>query len=162
MWKNYLLFTLVIGFGVFVYCNEAKGVNEYLNDYPSHCSEGSLEFYTELRGSDDKYTYLDGDGNPDNTYRGYDDDVSGFAGVRWRKELGSSCTDPYKRLMLQNSKLKQELELLKLCGRYKELELGAQFATVREMCKGVNRKEEDEGTDNKPAEDSIRSGNNIH
>ena len=43
--------------------------------------------------------------------------------------------------MLQNSKLKQELELLKLCGRYKELELGTQFATVREMCKGVNRKE---------------------
>ena len=87
---------------------------------------------------------MDGDGNPDNTYRGYDDDVSGFAGVRWRKELGSSCTDPYKKLMMQNQKLKQELELLKLCGRYKELDLGPQFATVREMCKGVNKKE-DEG-----------------
>ena len=42
---------------------------------------------------------------------------------------------------MQNQKLKQELELLKLCGRYKELELGPQFATVREMCKGVNKKE---------------------
>ena len=42
--------------------------------------------------------------------------------------------------MIQNAKLKQELELLKLCGRYKELELGPQFSTVREMCKGVNRK----------------------
>jgi hypothetical protein len=43
--------------------------------------------------------------------------------------------------MMQNQKLKQELELLKLCGRYQELELGPQFATVREMCKGVKRKE---------------------
>ena len=53
---------------------------------------------------------------------------------------------------MQNQKLKQELELLKLCGRYKELELGPQFATVREMCKGVNRKEN--GTDN---QDTVRS-----
>ena len=162
MWKNYLLFAFVVAFGVFVYCKEARAINEYLNDYGNHCSTGSIELYTDITGRDDKYSYYDGDGNPDNTYRGYDDDVSGSVGIRWRKELGSSCTDSYKRLMIQNSKLKQELELLKLCGRYKELELGAQFATVREMCKGVNRKEEDEGTDNKPAEDSIRSGNNIH
>ena len=157
MWKNYLLFTLVIGFGVFIYCNEARGVNEYLNDYTNHCSKGSIELYTDVTGRDDRYSYYDGDGDPNNHYRGYDDDVSGSVGVRWRKELGSSCTEPYKKLMLQNQKLKQELELLKLCGRYKELELGPQFATVREMCKGVNRKEEDEGTDNRTTEDSIRS-----
>jgi hypothetical protein len=34
----------------------------------------------------------------------------------------------------------QELELLKTCGKYKDLELGDQFATVREMCKGVSKK----------------------
>ena len=161
MWKNYFLGALVIGFGIFLYCNEAKGVNEYLNDYPSHCSKGSLELYTDLTGRDDRYSYYDGDGDPNNTYRGYDDDVSGSVGIRYRWDLGSSCTDPYKRLMMQNQKLKQELELLKLCGRYKELELGPQFATVREMCKGVNRKEDAE-TDNRPAEDSIRPGNNVH
>ena len=121
-------------------------INEYLNDYGSHCSTGSIELYSDIRGADDKYTYLDGDGNESNSYRQYNDDASGSVGIRWRKELGSSCTDSYKRLMLQNSKLKQELELLKLCGRYKELELGPQFATVREMCKGVNRPEEETKT----------------
>ena len=161
MWKNYLLFAFVVTFAVFVYCNEAKGVNEYLNDYTNHCSKGSIELYTDITGTDDKYTYLDGDGDASNSYRGYDDDVRGSVGIRYRIDLGSSCTDPYKRLMMQNQKLKQELELLKLCGRYKELELGPQFATVREMCKGVNRKE-DAGTDNRPAEDSIRSRDNIH
>jgi len=30
---------------------------------------------------------------------------------------------------------------LKLCGRYKNLELGEQFATVREKCKDIQPKE---------------------
>jgi hypothetical protein len=143
MWNLFLFLILVT---LVIVCRPVGAVNEYLNDYPSHCSKGSIELYSDITGTDDKYTYLDGDGDASNSYRGYDDDVRGSVGIRWRKELGSSCTEPYKKLMLQNQKLKQELELLKLCGRYKELELGPQFATVREMCKGVNRKEDD--TDN--------------
>ena len=141
MWKDFLLFAFIISVAVIIFSREAFGVNEYLNDYGQHCSEGSIELYSEIRGADDKYTYLDGDGNESNSYRQYNDDASGSVGIRWRKELGSSCTDPYKKLMMQNQKLKQELELLKLCGRYKELELGPQFSTVREMCEGVNKKE---------------------
>mgnify|MGYP003151898522 CR=1 FL=1 len=140
-WKFFTLSILILILVIFSF-KRAFGVNEYLNDYGQHCSKGSIELYSDIRGADDKYTYLDGDGDASNSYRGYDDDVSGTVGIRWRKELGSSCTEPYKKLMLQNQKLKQELELLKLCGRYKELELGSQFATVREMCKGVNRKED--------------------
>ncbi len=145
MWK-YLFLSLVLVTLVII-CRPADAVNEYLNEYTNHCSSGSIELYSDITGTDDKYTYLDGDGDASNSYRGYDDDVRGSVGIRWRKELGSSCTDSYKRLMMQNQKLKQELELLKLCGRYKELELGVQFATVREMCKGVNRKENGSNND---------------
>ena len=137
------LFLLLVLITVVVLSRPVVAINEYLNDYGSHCSTGSIELYSDIRGADDRYSYYDGDGDPNNSYRNYNDDLSGSVGIRWRKELGSSCTDSYKRLMLQNSKLKQELELLKLCGRYKELELGPQFSTVREMCKGVNRKEQE-------------------
>ena len=34
-------------------------------------------------------------------------------------------------------KLKQEIEMLKMCARYKDLDLGPNFPTVREMCKDV-------------------------
>ena len=139
MWRY--LFLLLVLITVVVLSRPVVAINEYLNDYGSHCSTGSIELYSDIRGADDRYSYYDGDGDPNNSYRNYNDDMSGSVGIRWRKELGSSCTDSYKRLMLQNSKLKQELELLKLCGRYKELELGTQFATVREMCKGVSIKE---------------------
>jgi len=44
--------------------------------------------------------------------------------------------------MQENDKLRQELELLANCAKYKDLELGPEFATVREMCKGVNKKAE--------------------
>lgn len=107
-------------------------VNEYLNDYPSHCSKGSVELYSEV----DRYDY-DRRMDSDSDYFG----DSGKLGIRFRKELGSSCTKEYKRIMQENQKLKQELELLKLCARYQDLELGYQFATVREKCKGVNKKD---------------------
>ena len=135
----FLFFLLVV---LVVFSKPVVAANEYLNDYPSHCSEGSWELYTELRGEDGKYIYLDGDGNPSNSYRGYDDDVNGTVGIRFRKDFGSSCTDPYKRMMIENMELKQELELLKLCGRYKELDLGESFKTVRKKCKDVNKKDD--------------------
>ena len=110
MWKY--LFLLLVLITVVVLSRPVVAINEYLNDYGSHCSTGSIELYSDVRGADDRYSYYDGDGDPNNSYRNYNDDMSGSVGIRWRKELGSSCTDSYKRLMLQNSKLKQELELL--------------------------------------------------
>ena len=113
--------------------SDAKAVNEYLNDYPTHCSKGSWELYTEV----DRYDY-DQRMNSSSDY--FAD--SGKVGIRFRKEFGSTCTDPYKRMMIENMELKQELELLKLCGRYKELNLGESFQTVRKKCKDVNKKDD--------------------
>jgi hypothetical protein len=110
---------------------KALAVNEYLNDYPSHCSEGSWEIYTEV----DRYDY-DQRMNSSSDY--FAD--SGKIGIRFRKEFGTSCTEPYKRMMIENMQLKQELELLKLCARYKELDLGNSFKTVKRKCNDVNKK----------------------
>ena len=113
--------------------SNAKAINEYLNDYPTHCSKGSWELYTEV----DRYDY-DQRMNSSSDY--FAD--SGKVGIRFRKEFGSTCTDPYKRMMIENMELKQELELLKLCGRYKELDLGDSFKTVRKKCEDVNKKDD--------------------
>ena len=113
--------------------SDAKAINEYLNDYPTHCSKGSWELYTEVN----RYDY-DQRMNSSSDY--FAD--SGKVGIRFRKEFGSTCTDPYKRMMIENMELKQELELLKLCGRYKELDLGDSFKTVRKKCEDVNKKDD--------------------
>ena len=128
-----LFFVLMLILIISGITSQAKAINEYLNDYPTHCSKGSWELYTEV----DRYDY-DQRMNSSSDY--FAD--SGKVGIRFRKEFGSTCTDPYKRMMIENMELKQELELLKLCGRYKELDLGDSFKTVRKKCEDVNKKDD--------------------
>ena len=114
----------------------AHAINEYLNDSGNHCSSGSAEPYIELRqrNSDNNYPH-----SYTNNYDGESEDhVIGF---RFRFQLGSSCTKEYKKMMQQNMNLKQELELLKLCSRYRDLDLGSSFATVSEKCKDVRKRQ---------------------
>ena len=111
--------------------SDAKAINEYLNDYPTHCSKGSWELYTEV----DRYDY-DQRMNSNSDY--FAD--SGKVGIRFTYPLQSSCTKESISLMHENERLKQQLELLKLCGRYQELELSDDFKDIREKCKGIKKK----------------------
>ena len=119
-----LIIVLVAG----LYALPSKGANEYLNSYGTTCETARVEFYTEYRDGDTDYS--DSDSSDYNT-------DSGMVGLRLTVPLGSPCNDEMKEILLDNEKLKQELEMLKMCARYKDLELGPNFATVREMCKDV-------------------------
>jgi hypothetical protein len=110
--------------------------NEYLNG-SNHCSSHRLEPYMEYNLQEQLY-----DNSSSNNNRG----DSGRIGLRYSFSFGGTCTTEYKNIMLENERLKQELEMLKMCGRYKDLELGEEFATVREKCKGVNKKTLSEST----------------
>lgn len=120
--------------------SKANARNDYLGSSNSSCERGRVELYTELRGQDGKSMYLDGDGNVDNNYNSYSDDVNGTVGIRFSWPLQSTCNNDTISLLQENDRLRQELELLSVCGKYQELELGPEFATVREMCKGVSKK----------------------
>ena len=135
-----LLATLIILLIVLcLFSSKTQAKNDYLGNSRSSCERGSFELYTELRGTDGKTTYLDGDGNIDNNYNSYSDDVNGTVGVRFRWPLQSTCNNDTIQLLRENDRLRQELELLANCAKYKDLELGDDFATVREMCKDVNK-----------------------
>ena len=132
------VFVILVFILIFATFRSADARNDYLNS--RGCERGSIELYTELRDNDGETVFLDGDGNPDNNYNSYNDDIQGTVGVRFRWPLQSTCDTATINLMQENNRLMQELELLKTCGKYKDLELGDQFATVREMCKGVSKK----------------------
>ena len=135
----FLLFLIIIGC---LLTSKTEARNDYLGSSSSNCERGRVELYTELRGTDGKDIYQDGDGDPNNSYTSYDDDVNGTIGLRFSWPLQSTCNNETIELMQENDKLRQELELLANCAKYKDLELGPEFATVREMCKGVNKKAE--------------------
>ena len=114
---------------ILMWSSNTNARNDYLND--RNCERGRVELYTEL----DRYDY-DERMNSDNDY--FSD--SGKIGLRFSWPLQSTCDNDTIDLIQENQRLMQELELLKTCGKYKDLELGDQFATVREMCKGVSKK----------------------
>jgi hypothetical protein len=136
------IFLILIFVLIFSWASSAHARNDYLGNSNSSCERGRIELYTELRGTDGKSTYLDGDGNVDNNYNSYSDDVNGTVGIRFSWPLQSTCNEGTIELLRQNDRLRQEIELLANCAKYQDLELGPEFATVREMCKGVSKKKE--------------------
>jgi len=137
------IFIILIFVLIFSWAASSHARNDYLGSSSSSCERGRVELYTELRGTDGKTMYLDGDGNVDNNYNSYSDDVNGTVGLRFSWPLQSTCNNETIDLLKENDKLRQELELLANCAKYKNLELGPEFATVREMCKDVNKKVDD-------------------
>ncbi len=133
----FLLFLIII---CCLFSSRTEARNDYLGSSNSSCERGRIDLYTELRGTDGKTIYQDGDGNSDNNYRNYNDDVNGTVGIRFSWPLQSTCNDDTIQLLRENDRLRQELELLANCAKYKDLELGDEFSTVRELCKGVNKK----------------------
>jgi len=140
--RGLLAFLMVLLIVCCLLSTKTEARNDYLGSSNSSCERGRVELYTELRGTDGKTMYLDGDGNVDNNYNSYSDDVNGTVGVRFSWPLQSTCNDETIDLLRENDRLRQELELLANCAKYKDLELGDEFSTVRELCKGVNKKAE--------------------
>ena len=141
--RKLLAFLIILLIFLCLFSSKTEARNDYLGSSNGSCERGRIELYTELRGTDGKSTYLDGDGNVDNNYNSYSDDVNGTVGIRFSWPLQSTCNNDTIQLLRENDQLRQELELLANCAKYQDLELGPEFATVREMCKGVSKKEKE-------------------
>ena len=85
--------------------------NEYLNDGTNTCSTGSFDISVEQRDYENRYRHYD----PTYNYSSPSDDQS--IRFTWRKYLGSACTKEFREVQTENAKLKQQLELMKMCGK---------------------------------------------
>ena len=94
--------------------------NEYLNEYGVRC--GEFEVSTERRDTD--YNYSDSNTHEDEYLR-----------FTYRKYLGTDC-----KTSKENVAIKQQLELMKMCGRVNSnpsLALNENFALLVSKCRGV-------------------------
>ena len=114
-----VMLTLLALFG-----GPAHSKNEYLNEYGVRC--GEMEFRVEDRNNEQDYhTYNSND---------YDNDSQNFS-VTYRKYLGTDC-----KTSKENVQIKQQLELMKMCGRVNSnpsLALNENFALLISKCRGV-------------------------
>ena len=98
--------------------------NEYLNEYGVRC--GEMEFRVDQYKRDQDYRTSN---NSD-----YDDDSQNFS-ITYRKYLGTDC-----KTSKENVAIKQQLELMKMCGRVNSnpsLALNENFALLVSKCRGV-------------------------
>ena len=125
---------LVILFVVLCFVKPAYPRNEYLNDGTNTCSTGSFDVSVEQRDSD----YYHRSYCPSNDYDNFNDDRS--IRLTYRKYLGSACTDRFKDIQQENMELKQQLELMKMCGKVNRnptLKYNPNFHLLVMKCSGI-------------------------
>ena len=98
--------------------------NEYLNEYGVRC--GEVDFRIEERNRDTDYRTSNSSD--------YDNDEQNFS-ITFRKYLGTDC-----KTSKENVAIKQQLELMKMCGRVNSnpsLALNENFTLLVSKCRGV-------------------------
>ena len=108
--------------------------NEYLNNGTNTCNTGDVSISIEQREYESRYRHF----NPDNNYNNPSDDKS--VRLTYRHYLGSACTDEFKVVQQENMELKQQLELMKMCGRVNSnptLKHNPSFNLLVSKCAGV-------------------------
>ena len=117
-----ILIILMVLLALFV--KPAHARNEYLNEYGVRC--GEVDFRVELRNRDQDYRTSNSSD--------YDDNSQNFS-ITFRKYLGTDC-----KTSKENVAIKQQLELMKMCGRVNSnpsLALNENFALLVSKCRGV-------------------------
>ena len=112
---------LILAFTILaLFVEPAYPRNEYLNEQGVRC--GEMEISTERRDTD--YNYSDSNTHEDQYLR-----------FTYRKYLGTDC-----KTSKENVAIKQQLELMKMCGRVNSnpsLALNENFALLVSKCRGV-------------------------
>ena len=130
----YFTGALIILFVILCFMEPAYPRNEYLNDGTNTCSTGSFDISVEQRASEYYHRPYD----PANAYSNPSDDQS--IRLTWRKYLGSACTKEFREVQTENAQLKQQLELMKMCGKVNNnptIKRNPNFALLVQKCSGI-------------------------
>ena len=132
-----IMITLLALFG-----GPAHSRNEYLNEYGARC--GDMEVRTERRDTD--YNYSDNSTNEQQ-----------YLSFTYRKYLGVDC-----KTIKENVAIKQQLELMKMCGRVNNnpsLAYNENFRLLVSKCRGVTpTTDRSRPEDSKSAWDDMKDG----
>ena len=116
---------LILAITLLAFCaGPAYPRNEYLNEYGVRC--GEMEFRVEDRNNEQDYRTSNSSD--------YDNDSQNFS-ITFRKYLGTDC-----KTSKENVAIKQQLELMKMCGRVNSnpsLALNENFRLLVSKCRGV-------------------------
>ena len=116
------------------FADPAYPKNEYLNNGYNACNTGSFDVRIETQEGDNEYKHY----SPSNNYNSENgrDSLS----FTYRHYLGSACTKEFKKAQQENIELKQQLELMKMCGKVNKnptLKYNPNFHLIVMKCSGI-------------------------
>ena len=126
---RYFVVTLIVSLWCWLLSLPVYSKNEYLGDNWRNCESGHIEPYAEIVDRD--VDYLD-PGN-DNSH----DDTELRAGVRFRFKFGHTCDKKFRKNQEDRYELHQQIELLKICRKYKSVEMGPELELVAKKCRDM-------------------------
>jgi len=121
----YFVVTLILGLFLWMFSLPAYSKNEYLGGNWRNCESGHIEPYIEKTERD--IDYLDNDDSRDDDELRY--------GVRFCFKLGFTCNKKFRKQQEERYELEQQIELLKICRKYKSVEMGPQLELVAKKCR---------------------------
>ena len=128
-----------------VFAKPAYPKNEYLTNGTNSCRTGEVDVRVETENRDNDYRHNSSSNNYDNNSD--NDRLS----VTYRHYIGTACTKEFRQVQQENMELKQQLELMKMCGRVNSnpsLAQNENFRLLVSKCTGVTPVK----LDNRPAD----------
>ena len=128
-----------------VFAKPAYPKNEYLTNGTNSCRTGEVDVRVETENRDNDYRTNSISNNYDNNSD--NDRLS----VTYRHYIGTACTKEFRKVQQENMELKQQLELMKMCGRVNNnpsLAQNENFRLLVSKCTGVTPVK----LDNRPAD----------
>ena len=128
-----------------VFAKPAYPKNEYLTNGTNSCRTGEVDVRIETENRDNDYRHNSFSNNYDNNSD--NDRLS----VTYRHYIGTACTKEFRKVQQENMELKQQLELMKMCGRVNSnpsLAQNENFRLLVSKCTGVTPVK----LDNRPAD----------
>jgi hypothetical protein len=121
-WMKYFISSLIVGVIFLVACASAQAKNEYLGQNWRDCYAGDITPYVEYREGGMDYIDRGSSSHEDHEYR---------VGVNFRFKFGNTCDKKFK-------KHRHQIELLKICRKYRNVEMGPELELVAKKCRDMN------------------------
>ena len=135
-----VMFTLLT-----LFAKPAYPRNEYLTNGTNSCRTGEVDVRIETENRDNDYRHNSISNNYDNNSD--NDRLS----ITYRHYIGTACTKQFRKVQQENMELKQQLELMKMCGRVnsnQSLAKNENFRLLVSKCTGLTPVK----LDNRPAD----------
>ena len=127
-WMQYFISSIIILLLKVFAAASAHAKNEYLGQNWRDCYAGDITPYVEYRQGGMDYIDRGSSSHEDHEYR---------VGVNFRFKFGNTCDKKFKKQQEERYELRHQIELLKICRKYKNVEMGPELELVAKKCRDM-------------------------